>query len=76
MNLIGNTIDVFRQTFGFSPYTFGYNGPTLKHYDHVLVDKEDYGSFQTLDYIFEIKHKNDNDKSEDKVLLYNIYIDW
>jgi hypothetical protein len=26
----------------------------LKHYDQVLIAKEDYGSFQTLDYMFEI----------------------
>lgn len=42
----------------FHPYTFGYNGDNLKHYDQVLTAKEDVGSFQTLDYIFDLDIKN------------------
>ncbi len=52
----------------FHPYTFGYNGEHLKHYDQVLTAKEDYGAFQTLDYIFELTclNKNKPNKKEDK----------
>ncbi len=50
-------IDVFKENFKINPYTFGVNGDEYPNYDRVLIDKEDFGSFQTLDYVFEIQHK-------------------
>jgi hypothetical protein len=58
LSSLGTTIDLFHNNHNFHPYTFGYNGENLKHYDQVLTAKEDYGSFQTLDYIFQIVFKN------------------
>ena len=49
-----------KTAFEFSPFTFGYNGENLKHYDRCLTAKEDIGSFQTLDYIFDLKFKKNN----------------
>jgi len=46
--------------FEFSPFTFGYNGENLKNYDRCLTANEDIGSFQTLDYIFDLKFKKNN----------------
>lgn len=54
LSSIGTVYDIFKKNHDFHPYTFGYNGENLKHYDQVLTAKEDYGSFQTLDYMFEI----------------------
>jgi hypothetical protein len=54
LSYLGEVKDVFKNHHKFHPYTFGYNGENLKHYDQVLTAKEDVGSFQTLDYIFEI----------------------
>lgn len=54
LSTIGTVVDIFHSNLKFHPYTFGYNGENLKHYDQVLTLKEDYGSFQTLDYIFQI----------------------
>jgi hypothetical protein len=54
LSTIGKVIDLFHNNHKFHPYTFGYNGENLKHYDQVLTLKEDYGSFQTLDYMFQI----------------------
>ena len=52
---LGTIYDIFKHNHKFHPYTFGYNGENLKHYDQVLTAKEDVASFQTLDYMFEIK---------------------
>jgi hypothetical protein len=52
-----HVIDIFRENYKINPYTFGVNGEEFPQYDRVLIDKEDFGSFQTLDYVFEILHK-------------------
>lgn len=55
LSQVGRISDIFKKVLNFHPFTFGYNGPNLKHYDQVLTHKEDVGSMQTLDYIFELK---------------------
>lgn len=57
---IGKCVDVLKNHHDCHLYTFGYNGEHLIHYDQVLTDKDDYGSFQTLDYIFEIFVEQNN----------------
>jgi hypothetical protein len=60
LNEIGVAVDIFKSHHNFHPFTFGYNGDNLKHYDRVLTAKEDMGSFQTLDYMFEITLRKDS----------------
>lgn len=46
--------DLFKNKFEKHPFTYGYNGEDFPMYDSTLTCKEDVGSNQTLDYIFEI----------------------
>jgi hypothetical protein len=39
----------------------------LKHYDQVLIAKEDYGAFQTLDYIFDISPLGTGEESDNSI---------
>jgi len=57
LSQLGECIDVFKTIQKSHPITYGYNGEELKHYDQVLTAKEDVGSHQTLDYIFELNLK-------------------
>jgi len=85
LNEVANAKDIFKSHHQFHPYTFGYNGENLKHYDQVLTAKEDVGAFQTLDYIFEIlpyentriynrKYHDDNITNTKANNLYNSYL--
>jgi hypothetical protein len=55
LNQVGEAVDVLKHAHDNHPFTFGYNGEGLPEYDQVLTAKEEIGSRQTLDYIFEIK---------------------
>lgn len=73
LNEIGGTAyDILRTKYNCHPYTFGYNGENLKHYDQVLTAKEDVGSFQTLDYLFEIKLNTANNRTAGEMVSINI----
>lgn len=52
-------IDIFKENFKINPYTFGVNGEEFLKYDRVLIDKDDFGTFQTLDYVFELILKSE-----------------
>ena len=68
LNEIADITDIFKHTLQSHPFTFGYNGDNLKHYDQVLTAKEDVGAFQTLDYIFEMKFKRSQINESTKLL--------
>jgi endonuclease/exonuclease/phosphatase family metal-dependent hydrolase len=71
LNQISQCTDIIKTALKFSPYTFGYNGERLKHYDRVLTAKEDVGSMQTLDYMFEIKVV----KGNESFIMRNTHLD-
>ena len=48
---LGKCIDLIENKFHTHPFTFGVNDA---EHDQVLTGKEDYNSFQALDYIWEI----------------------
>jgi hypothetical protein len=64
---------LIQSTLDFHPYTFGYNGEGLKHYDQVLTHKDDVGSFQTLDYMFELNASNYINISSNKLVEKKVY---
>jgi len=54
--------DIFQCEYTISPFTFGVNGKDFPKHDSVLTDKEDFASFQTLDYIFELQNSNNKNQ--------------
>ena len=72
LNEIGTAHDILRTKYKFHPYTYGYNGENLKHYDQVLTAKEDVGCFQTLDYLFEIHLDQGKDQTPREFISENI----
>ena len=64
--------DVFKENYKITPFTFGVNGEKYPNHDKVLTDKDDVGSFQTLDYIFELSLKKLNDETKKEVIEYFI----
>lgn len=67
LNSIGKAHDILRKKYNCHPYTYGYNGENLRHYDQVLTAKEDVGSFQTLDYLFEINLIDDKNQNYEEI---------
>jgi hypothetical protein len=72
LNEIGTAHDILRTKYKCHPYTYGYNGENLKHYDQVLTAKEDVGCFQTLDYLFEIHLDQGKHQTTREIILENI----
>ena len=72
LNEIGTAHDIISTKFKCHPYTYGYNGENLKHYDQVLTAKEDVGCFQTLDYLFEIHLDQGKNQTTGEITSENV----
>ena len=64
--------DIFKEHHKINPYTFGVNGENYEKFDKVLTDKDDFGSFQTLDYFFELIFTKKDTYSKFKVTQFRI----